>query len=147
MTNFEQYLCFNEEKDKEEQLALLQKINISADQTAKIKGISVKKNLLIFAEPFCPDCRILVAVVERIRKLNQLSINIEYLSRKDNAIKLEMMTENSKIPSVFLLDGLKVTKIMEEYPSGLEITDETKKEYRKGKYVDLIIETILSKIC
>jgi hypothetical protein len=144
LTNFEKYLEFNSKEDKEKQENLLNNINISAEDTKKIKGISKEKNLLIFAEPFCPDCRILVAIVERIRSLNSLCINVEYLSRKDNFGKLNMLSENNKIPCVFLIDGIKVTKILEEYPNTFENSDENILAYRKGQYNQLIINTILN---
>ena len=35
-------------------------------------------------------------------------------------------------------------KILEEYPSELEVTDKVKKEYREGKYTDLIIKVLLN---
>ncbi len=144
MTNYEEYLKFNEEKHAKLQNELLKEININADYTDKIKSINTKKHLLIFAEPFCPDCRILVSIVERIRKLNQVSIDVEYLSRKDNIFKLNMMSKEGKIPCVFLVDGLKVTKILEEYPNDFNATDELREDYRQGKYNDLIISTIVN---
>lgn len=146
MGTYNDYLKFNEENDAVKQEEMLKEINIKKEYVDKIKNINTKKHLLIFAEPFCPDCRILIAVVERLKKLNKACIEIEYLSRKDNQFKLNMMSKEGKIPCVFLTEGVKVTKILEEYPDNFEITPEKRKDYRKGMYVDLIIETILSKL-
>lgn len=144
MTNYEEYLKFGSDSDKEKQVQMLKEINISSKYTDIIKSISSEKNLLIFAEPFCPDCRILVAIVERIRALNPNGINIEYLSREENFGKLNMLSSDNRIPCVFRVDGIKIKKILEEYPSELEVTDEVKKEYREGKYTDLIIKVLLN---
>ena len=55
-----------------------------------------------------------------------------------------MLSSDNRIPCVFRVDGIKIKKILEEYPSELEVTDEVKKEYREGKYTDLIIKVLLN---
>lgn len=55
MTNYEEYLKFGSDSDKEKQVQMLKEINISSKYTDIIKSISSEKNLLIFAEPFCPE--------------------------------------------------------------------------------------------
>lgn len=51
MTNYEEYLKFGSDSDKEKQVQMLKGINISSKYTDIIKSISSEKNLLIFAEP------------------------------------------------------------------------------------------------
>lgn len=144
MSNYENYINFNDGEGKFEQEEMLKNIVIDLELSNEIKSISSEKNLLIFAEPFCPDCRILVAFVERIRKLNPNNITVEYLSREGNRAKLNMLSENSRIPSVFLMDGIKITKILEEYPDELKDMDiETKKIYRQGKMLDELKKAFL----
>lgn len=145
MTNYEEYLGFNEEKDREKQEKFLADIVINYELSEEIKSINSSKNLLIFAEPYCPDCRVLVAFVERIRKLNHANINVEYLSRKDNFGKLNMLSENCRIPSVFLVDGIKITKILEEYPEDIlkNLTEELRYSYRKGEHIQEIAKDFM----
>ena len=144
MSNYENYINFNDGEGKFEQEEMLKNIVIDLELSNEIKSISSEKNLLIFAEPFCPDCRILVAFVERVRKLNPNNITVEYLSREGNRAKLNMLSENSRIPSVFLMDGIKITKILEEYPDELKDMDiETKKIYRQGKMLDELKKAFL----
>ena len=144
MSNYENYINFNDGEGKFEQEEMLKNIVIDLELSNEIKSISSEKNLLIFAEPFCPDCRILVAFVERVRKLNPNNITVEYLSREGNRAKLNMLSENSRIPSVFLMDGIKITKILEEYPDELKDMDiETKILYRQGKMLDELKKAFL----
>lgn len=96
----------------------------------------------IFAEPFCPDCRALVAIVERFIKLNK-NIEVEYI-KKD---KLKYIAEEDVIPTVFLIeDDIKQTLILSEFPKEIKytMTDQIKYDYRTGKYNDLIIQTLLN---
>lgn len=142
MSNYEQYLNFNTLEDKLNQEKIIPKIVIPFDVANKITGISEKKVLKIFAEPFCPDCRALVAIVERFIKLNK-NIEVEYI-KKD---KLKYIAEEDVIPTVFLIeDDIKQTLILSEFPKEIKytMTDQIKYDYRTGKYNDLIIQTLLN---
>lgn len=149
MTNYNEYLEFDNGEFKEKQEKILSKIVIDVETTNKIKSMSEPKNLLIFAEPHCPDCRTLVAIVERLRTINPTNINIEYKSRVGNEAMLNSMSDEARIPTVFLIDGIKVARIISEFPESVkELFKENGREqviydYRTGKYNDYVIKTLV----
>ncbi len=149
MTNYNDYLKFNEDIYAEKQEKVLPKVVIDYDTTDEIKKISKTINLMVFGEPYCPDCRAVVAVLERIRSCNPNCINIEYIPRKGNEYRLNMISEG-KIPTVFLVDGIKLTTIISERPESVkkmieesENPDETIYNFRTGKYNDEIIGALV----
>ncbi|WP_068268438.1 thioredoxin family protein [Caviibacter abscessus] len=152
MTNYNEYLKFNEDVYAQKQEKILPKIVIDYDTTDAIKKISKSINLMVYAEPYCPDSRAVVAVLERIRKCNPNCINIEYIPRKGNEYKLNMISEG-KIPTVFLVDGIKLTTIISERPEPvkkiIESSDNPEEEiynFRIGKYNSEIISSIIEVI-
>lgn len=152
MTNYNEYLKFNEEIYVQKQEKILPKIVIDYDAVDTVKKISKTINLMVYAEPYCPDSRAVVAVLERIRKCNPNCINIEYIPRKGNEYKLNMISEG-KIPTVFLVDGIKLTTIISERPEAVrkiidssENPEEEIYNFRIGKYNNEIISSIIDVI-
>ena len=90
MNNFDDYLNFSEIEDKEKQLKIMSKIKLSDDTVKKIKNISKKIDFLIFAEPYCPDCRAFVPFMEKFSELNP-HIRVSYLSRSKLYLRLEKL--------------------------------------------------------
>ena len=152
MTNYNDYLKFNEDIYAEKQEKILPKVVIDYDTTNKIKKISKTIHLMVFGEPYCPDCRAVVAVLEKIRSCNPNYINIEYIPRKGNETRLKTISEG-KIPTIFLVDGTKLTTIISERPDSVkklieesENPNETIYNFRTGKYNNEIILAIVRAI-
>ena len=80
--HFYEYLEFNSEEDRENQLDVYVGVQLSAETEAAIKAISSPSHYLVMAEPFCPDCVEVVAYFQRMAKLNP-NIHVSYVSRKE----------------------------------------------------------------
>ena len=52
--HFYEYLEFNSEEDRENQLDVYVGVQLSAETEAVIKAISSPSHYLVMAEPFCP---------------------------------------------------------------------------------------------
>ena len=71
MATFEKYL--NSEGDtenKERQLKIINKIILSDVSVQKIKNINKEIKILAVAEVYCPDCRAVVYVLDKIYVLD-----------------------------------------------------------------------------
>lgn len=121
---FENYLNFNQEKDRTNQLQALTKIQLKH----KEKISKLRNNLLIVAEPFCPDCVIIVAMLEKMAQINP-NIQLNFINRieRDNL----NFTQTSKIPAIYDLDEQGQNLIFNEFPKFLkEIKTESFAELR-----------------
>ena len=150
MNNFDDYLNFSEIDDKEKQLKIMSKIKLSDDTVKKIKNISKKIDFLIFAEPYCPDCRAFVPFMEQFSELNP-HIRVSYLSRSKNGELLASVSREAKIPTMFyqiddkyFIAYLEMPRfILEKINNGGD-AGELRYEYRTGVYNKEIEEELLN---
>ena len=140
MNDFSEYLNYSDETDKAKQLKIMDKIVLGEDTKEKIKAITKKIPFLIFAEPYCPDCRAFVPFMEKFAKLNPF-ISVTYLSRKDNLELLESLSEEARIPSMFSYVDSKAHLVYLELPNFVwekinngEDSSELRYNYRTGVY-------------
>ena len=150
MNNFEDYLEFSEKEDKEKQLKIMDKIIISEHTTELLKKINKKVEFLIFAEPYCPDCRAFVPFMEKFSKINP-NIHIDYLSRSDNSELLSSLSKEAKIPSMFYHIGdeyyivyLELPKfVLDQIYNGGD-SNELRYNYRTGVYNNELEQELLN---
>ena len=84
--HFYEYLEFNSEEDRENQLDVYVGVQLSAETEAAIKAISSPSHYLVMAEPFCPDCVEVVAYFQRMAKLNLIFMSVmSRVKRRKNA--------------------------------------------------------------
>ena len=140
MNDFNEYLNYSDETDKAKQLKIMDKIMLSEETEEKIKSISKKIAFLIFAEPYCPDCRAFVPFMEKFAELNPM-VHVTYLSRKDNLELLASLSEEARIPSMFSYVQGKGHLVYLELPNFVwerikngEDSSELRYNYRTGVY-------------
>lgn len=146
MTNYREYLMFNGGSYAKNQEQIMDKIEIEHRDKKKIMDIK-KLDLIVFAEPYCPDCRALVAILEKFVSLNE-KINIKYIDRENNSSLLASYDKEAKIPTI-VIDG-KVRFV--EYPFSFKMMLDDKSidkeraiyEYRTGKYNKNIVESLIN---
>ena len=140
MNDFNEYLDYSDDLDKEKQLKIMDKIVLDEETKAKIKAVNKKISFLIFAEPYCPDCRAFVPFMEKFSALNPF-IHVTYLSRKDNLELLASLSKEARIPSMFAYVDNKAKLVYLELPNFLwtrikngEDQSELTYNYRTGVY-------------
>ena len=140
MNDFNEYLNYSDEADKAKQLKIMDKIVLSDETKEKIKTIDKKISFLIFAEPYCPDCRAFVPFMEKFAELNPF-IHVAYLSRKDNLELLSSVSKEARIPSMFSYVNGKGHLVYMELPNFVwekikngEDSNELRYNYRTGVY-------------
>ena len=66
MATFKEYLEFsNSIEYKEKQMEIFNKIILSNKSIQKLQSIDYPISLLIFSEPYCPDCRAITPFFEK----------------------------------------------------------------------------------
>ncbi len=149
MAHFYEYLEFNSDEDRENQLEVYVGVKLSPETEEKIKGLNVQGDWLVMAEPYCPDCVEVVAYFQRMAKLNP-NINVKYVARKDNKEpkhfdsneQQQAVISTQKIPSIFDIRNGKTELKLCEFPAFLKARmeanpnefDELKADFRMGKF-------------
>lgn len=149
MSDFQQYLNFNEEENKRRQLEVYTDTHISALAERRIASISAPQQWLVLGEPFCPDCRVFVPFVQKFAELNP-NIKIKYVARKnyhersqfDSDEQQKLVVETHNIPSLFRIEHDTTGLILKEFPEFFkqraeqapEQKDQLKADYRAGKF-------------
>ncbi len=136
MTNYKEYLEFDNGEYKEKQEKVIDKIKFTKENEEKIKKIG-NKNLEILAQPYCPDCRVLVAILENMVIMNK-NIAIKYMEREENS--------DYRIPTIFLDKEIIFVEFPKKIKEILEKSldkDETIYLYRTGKYNKEVIEELI----
>ncbi|PRX21666.1 thioredoxin-like protein [Orenia metallireducens] len=152
---FEQYLNSSKEEYKQEQLQIYKQVNLADNTKEIISKISKKINIIIFAEIYCPDCRILLPYLEKMRELND-NISIYIFPRKGYEAVMEEYIEVARIPTILRFDSSKqLLGQFVEFPQDFKtmlkgLNEEEKKalieNYRCGEYNRLIEQEILEEI-
>lgn len=158
MAHFYEYLEFNSDEDRENQLEVYVEIKLEPETEQKIQGLGMQGDWLVMAEPFCPDCVEVVAHFQRITKLNP-NINVRYVARKDNKERKHFDSDEQqqaviaaqKIPSIFNIKDGKTELVLCEFPQFLkdkmaadpEKFDELKADFRMGKFAKEVEKELL----
>lgn len=148
MAHFYEYLEFNSDEDRENQLEVYIEVKLEPETEEKLKAIGVQGDWLVMAEPHCPDCVEIVAYFQRMAKLNP-NIKVEYISCKEaqeakqfkNDEQLQAVISEQKIPTIFDVSGDKTEIVLSEFPQFLKVkinaqpekTDELIADFRMGK--------------
>lgn len=149
MADFQQYLDFNDNEFKERQLQAFKATHLSTFAKKAICHIAEPQQWLLLGEPFCPDCVVLVSLVQKMAELNP-NIRIKYVARKnyhdrtqfDSDAQQQTVVETHSIPSLFRIDGDNTIVVLQEFPPFLKQRMEVDADnyetlraaYRAGEY-------------
>lgn len=155
--NFEQEFNQSDISHREKAEEYRNNMEISQNTIDKVKSIDKEINILGFSELWCPDCQINLTVMDYITTLNP-NITLRLQSREGNeeVIKAHSDDGRVKIPTFIYLDS-NFNKIGEfiELPSNVKAIEaldnqvekiKTKKEYRKGKYMEQTVLDFLNSL-
>ncbi|BDU49693.1 thioredoxin family protein [Haliovirga abyssi] len=153
--DYEGYLNSSLEEYKEKQIKVSNFIKLEEKIIEKLKEIKSEKNILVFAETYCPDSREVMAVLNEMKKY--VKINLYIFPRKDNEDELKKITGYAKIPTLIKLDeSKKITnnyfiEFPEKFRAILKNKSETEiknkiHQFRRGEYNHLIVEEIINKM-
>lgn len=148
MAHFYEYVEFNSDEDRENQLEVYVEVTLEPETEEKLKAIGVQGDWLVMAEPHCPDCVEIVAYFQRMAKLNP-NIKVEYISCKEaqeakqfkNDEQLQAVISEQKIPTIFDVSSGKAEVVLSEFPQFLkdkieeqpEQSDQLIADFRMGK--------------
>lgn len=151
---YKTYLNGSTPEHKEIQNSIYGKIELSEESIEKIRAIKKKIKLILFAEVYCPDCRVFVPFIEKIRRENK---NIEIEIKKRSGMEKEAEKEYgvTRIPTLLRPTASGYIKIYEEFPeivmeklkkNGAGNTIQLIQEYRIGRYNKDIEKQIVERI-
>lgn len=156
--DYNEYLISSLKEYHLKQDEIYEKISLTEEVIEKVKEIRINTNIIVFAEIYCPDSRIVLPLVEKMRQIND-RLNVYIFPRAGNEKYMELHTEHSKIPSIMVEDiGLpedELILIYEEFlPSfkkDLELSAETERgnlisKYRTGNYNNEIQNYLIHEI-
>ncbi|QLB19739.1 thioredoxin family protein [Mannheimia granulomatis] len=159
MAHFYEYLEFNSDEDRENQLEVYVDVKLESETEQKMQALTVQGDWLIMAEPHCPDCVEVVAYFQRMAKLNP-NIKVKYISQKqsqerqyfDSEAQHQAVISAQKIPSIFDLRDGKTELVLSEFPQFLkeklqeapESAEELIADFRRGKFGKEVEAELLS---
>ena len=128
---------------------------LSEEAKDTLKDLKEEIIVLAFTEGFCPDCTVSIPFVKRFKEEND-KISVSVLPRTGNEAFLEENLGEARIPTIMVFSkDLAPKGVYLEFPEKLKdniaivTMDEKKeliKEYRAGKYNNLIEEELLNLI-
>ncbi|EXI62354.1 thiol-disulfide isomerase [Mannheimia granulomatis] len=159
MAHFYEYLEFNSDEDRENQLEVYVDVKLESETEQKMQALTVQGDWLIIAEPHCPDCVEVVAYFQRMAKLNP-NIKVNYISQKqsqerqyfDSEAQHQAVISAQKIPSIFEIRDGKTELVLSEFPQFLkekmqeapESAEELIADFRRGKFGKEVEAELLS---
>lgn len=152
--DYKSYLQGSKDEHRKIQESIFEKITLSEEGIKKIKEIDRKIKLLVFAEVYCPDCRVFIPFIEKIRAENE-NIKVEIVKRSGNEDEMEKKYGLTRIPSAVKIENGEKRVIYEEFPETLKekIKDKNGMEkielithYRMGKFNIEIEKELIEKI-
>ncbi|WP_156299091.1 thioredoxin family protein [Streptobacillus canis] len=150
MAAFKDYLRFTDEMEyMDRQIRLLGEVNLTEDEQEELETVDKEVKLLAFAHPKCPDCAVVIAVLEAMRRFIP-NIDVDYRKRSEDKELLLQYSPEGKIPTIFITEGIKVTRIFSEFPEKIkeliENNAEEKEKFHRGEYNKEIYNQILEYI-
>lgn len=151
--DYYEYLNGYSEGDKNIQIEIYEKTEISKENLENIKSLNKEIRLLLFAEVYCPDCRVFVPIVEKMREINP-NLKIEIIKRKGNE-ELMGKYKVTRIPSLIKIEDGKSEVVYEEFPENVKIKIKSCdveekyqliKRYRTGEFNQDIEKELIDKI-
>ncbi|MDO4534524.1 MAG: thioredoxin family protein [Clostridium perfringens] len=149
MLTYEMYLEKATEDEKKVIDSIYNQSKLSKETIDKVKNIKKNINILVFAEPYCKDCAVVLCCLMKMKDLNN-NMNIKILPRKNNEDILEKYNNEKRIPTIINLDN-KEKEIFSEFPKVIQekIKDsEDEKsviisEFRSGKYDNFVEKDLM----
>lgn len=151
MATFTEYLRFSDKMEYiDKQVKVIGEVNISKEIQERLASIGKEINMMVFAHPECPDSLRVVGILEAMRKYIP-HIEIDYRKRSIDKELLLQYSPEGKIPTIFLIDGIKFTRVFSEYPESLkkavskntDLRDSLVNSFHNGGYDEDIIENLL----
>jgi hypothetical protein len=151
--DFKQYLTTDNKDDLDAQLAINLSTSLSPEMANKIQleGSKLKLTLQVYAEIFCPDCRIAIALLLKMQEIAP-QLKIEIRPRTGNEEELRAITKGApRIPTIIynsqplLLEYPRTVATLRE-KQNTEQSRQTLVEWRKGQFNDDFVNQILEGI-
>ncbi len=101
--DLDEYMKSGDNAIRESMIDKCKNIYINGRRTRAIEAVSKKVHMLIFADMNCPDCAVVLPIIEKMRSLNQ---NIAYKIVKmiDYKDKMNDIFGEAKVPTIVIMD-------------------------------------------
>lgn len=153
--NLEEYFNLASQNEKEKEDILYKEVVISREYINILKNIEEEISLMAFTAHYCPDCHITIAVLRKMMDYTD-KIKLYIFDGEKYGEDMETLIGSTRIPAIVSYNkdmsprGLYLEvpeKIGEKIP-GLKALERLKliKEYREGKYNELIYKQLISMI-
>ena len=136
--SYEEYLKYATDDEIKRINRIESNLFLSLENINQIKKIKKPISIIVFSEPYCPDCTIGTTIINKIAKENP-NISIRYYSREGNEELLMKYTKKTKIPSI-----ISNQKCYIEFPQKIEPINQIKiDQYRQGNYNAEVIKELI----
>lgn len=149
---FKEYLKNSSEEKRKLQMEVYDKIRLSKEGSIEVEEIKETINIIVFSESYCPDCVVTLPFIKRIEEKNT-NVKMYMLPLKGNERLLIEYVGEKRIPTVMVFNSnMEPMGVYIEMPEKIKqkigfLSEEDKKEmikeYRMGKYNNLIEEQLL----
>lgn len=142
-----QYLETGEPVDREKHLHYLKKMMLSREEAKLFQTIYEPVKLLVFCDISCNDCRIFLAILENIRRMNP-QIQYRIANREENREVMTQLDMNCRIPLAVKITEQNPVVLFNELPDALRVqmcclqqeeADILRMDYRKGFHKDVVM--------
>ncbi|MDD2480918.1 MAG: thioredoxin family protein [Lutispora sp.] len=150
--NFRSYMFNVDEDNRRKFMKYYIPMEIKDEVKEKIMSLENEINILGVVEPWCPDCHINLAVLEKMISLNN-KINLRLVTRDDVKDELDSYKENGKlkVPTFIMMDagfnvkGAFIEKIDMVKTADIETLEGSKinMKYKAGKLIPETAEELL----
>ena len=165
-TGLEEYLNSADEETRQKHLHYLDKMKLTEDEKKELaENIREDRELLVFCDTYCNDCRITLALLEDLRRSSR-SIKYRIVSREGNEGLMERISGDNGIPLVIEIGEGSVRSsnggdvkgaklIFNEFPDVIhddmlqadsDGREKLVKDFRKGLYKDVMLKQFMDKL-
>lgn len=151
--SYQQFINNADIIDLERHFYYFKKMELSQREITTLMTIKQPKELLVFCDILCKDCRIVLAILKNMSVENE---NVKYriVDREGNRDVMTRFNENCRIPMIIDISD-KPKMIFNEFPYSIldkipnlqqEEIDEIREAYRNGLYKEEVLVQIVTKL-
>jgi uncharacterized protein YciI len=148
--SYNDYLTLMEEEVRDKHLHYLEKMAMDPIQQDRLNAKALKGKLLVFCDTACPDCRIVTATLENMRKTHP-ELDMRLALREEHEEQMKELEKEAKIPMVIQLLDDDWRLVFYEIPSVLRAAadhqdEETRLQertrFQRGEYKESVMEEV-----
>lgn len=151
--DLDEYMESGDKAIRESMINKYENMYINGRRTRAIEAVSRKINMLIFADMNCPDCAVVLPIIEKMASLNE-NIAYKIVKMTDYKDKMEDLFGESRVPTIVIMDEqFRMIGLYIEFTKNLRNLQRTmdKNEFKKiierfrsGEFDKYVVDDILA---